>query len=190
MADFLKAYDKTMGNEGKYDNDPTDAGGETYRGIARNYHPSWNGWGKIDAYKKKPNFPLNIEDSLLENEVQNFYKANFWDIFLGDSIPIQEVANELFDTSVNMNHIRAITFLQKSLNALNRNQSMFPDLVEDGELGNITLNALSLLPKKDIQILLTMINVLQGNHYFEYMRKSPIQEKYARGWFSRVQLCK
>jgi len=37
-------------------------------------------------------------------------------------------------------------------------------------------------------ILLKIMNVLQGMHYISYMNKSPVQEKYARGWFGRVSL--
>ena len=44
MAEFKKAYDKTMGHEGGYVHDPDDAGGETYKGISRRYHPGWEGW--------------------------------------------------------------------------------------------------------------------------------------------------
>lgn len=30
-------------HEGGYSNDPIDLGGETYKGIARNAHPNWQG---------------------------------------------------------------------------------------------------------------------------------------------------
>ena len=51
MADFRTAYYLTMGHEGGYNNDPDDVGGETYKGIARNYHASWEGWKIVDMYK-------------------------------------------------------------------------------------------------------------------------------------------
>jgi type VI secretion system secreted protein VgrG len=38
---FLKAFNTTMTFEGGYANDPDDAGGETYMGISRRYHPDW-----------------------------------------------------------------------------------------------------------------------------------------------------
>ena len=37
MANFEEAYKKTSDFEGGYVNDEDDAGGETYRGIARNF---------------------------------------------------------------------------------------------------------------------------------------------------------
>jgi hypothetical protein len=34
------------------------------------------------------------------------------------------------------------------------------------------------------------MNILQGNHYLEFMSKSPIQEKFAYGWLDRVEFLK
>lgn len=191
MAKFEEAFNITMGHEGGYSKDPTDAGGETYRGISRKYFPNWSGWGIIDSLKGAHlRFPKNLRNrefiDKINPMVMSFYKINFWDKFWGNVIMYQNVANEMFDTAVNMSITRAILFLQQSLNFLNRNQKLFLDVVEDGYIGKNTINALESLPRKDIDILLKMMNVLQARHYMEYMKKSPKQEKYARGWFSRV----
>lgn len=192
MANFKEAFDITMGNEGGYTNDKTDAGGETYRGISRKYFPNWRGWQTIDSMKAQPNFPRNLKQifDVLAVHVKSFYKINFWDKFWGNIIMYQDVANEMFDTGVNMSITRAVLFLQQSLNFLNRNQKLFADLIEDGYIGKNTIHALESLPSKDIKILLKMMNVLQARHYMEYMKKSPEQEKYARGWFERVEINK
>ena len=113
MADFNKAFDKTSMHEGGYVYDPDDAGGETYRGISRKYNPQWIGWETID--KTRPNIPNNELDPL----VRQFYKVGYWDINKLDNFP-QSVANEMFDTGVNMGTGRAAKFLQKSLNYLNK----------------------------------------------------------------------
>lgn len=181
MADFNEAFDKTMGHEGGYVNDPDDAGGETYRGISRVYNPQWAGWKIIDETKP------DIDFDRLDPYVRSFYKEKYWDVNLLDKLP-QKVANEMFDTGVNMGTHRAAKFFQESLNYLNRNESLFNDLVEDGKIGPNTMNAFYKLPKQDYDILWKMLNVCQGRHYMEYMKKSPIQEKYARGWFKRVGL--
>lgn len=191
MADFKIAYDKTMGHEGRYANDPDDAGGETYMGISRRYHPHWDGWNIIDD-KKGLGFPTNLAASKeLDMEVMDFYEAIYWDVNLLDEVPSQSIANEMFDTGVNMGVSRATKFLQKSLNFLNRNGSLFEELIEDGDFGTKTLDAVKIiLSHNDELVLLTMMNVLQGCHYMKYMKKSPVQEKYARGWFKRVILSK
>jgi hypothetical protein len=76
MSDFNISYSITMGNEGPYDNDPTDVGGETYWGIARKYHPDWDGWKIIDSYKTKPGFPGNLKDNQsLKDSAKSLYKS-------------------------------------------------------------------------------------------------------------------
>lgn len=192
MADFMKAFDITLGHEGGYSKDPDDAGGETYKGISRVFHATWDGWQIIDALKKAPNFPKNLDrESSLQAKVKTFYKLMFWDRFRGDQIPVQELAEEMFDTGVNMNVTRAVKFLQRSLNHLNRNGKLFPDMVDDGLIGPTTLSNLQIFLNKDsVDTLLKIMNVLQGQHYLEYMTKSPTQEKYCRGWFNRVEFKK
>ena len=190
MANFKIAYEITMGHEGSYSNDPVDVGGETFKGVSRVYHPSWEGWVLIDEYKNKPNFPRNLKGNQeLEKFVEVFYKRMFWDIMRLDNVNSQMIANEMFDTGVNMNHTRAVSFLQEGLNLLNRNEQNYPDLVVDGFIGPVTLRTLdTLLKMGDEYILLKIMNVLQGMHYINFMRKSPTQERFARGWFGRVAL--
>lgn len=188
MALFYIAFNITMEHEGGYANDPDDVGGETYKGISRRYHPSWQGWGIIDDAKSSSNFPnsLRIYETL-NSQVKGFYKANYWDRFEGDRIISQNIANELFDTAVNMGMSRAVKFLQTGLNLLNRNQTNYSDIVEDGKFGPATMNALTSYSYMDNEIyLLKILNILQGMHYINYMTKSPIQERFARGWLKRV----
>ena len=191
---FDKAYEITRKHEGGYVNDPDDMGGETYKGISRRYHPSWPGWSIIDAQKRNPDFPSRLnESSGLQDMVRKFFKATFWDIFWGDDVSELEpyIAYELFDTAVNMGLSRAVGFLQLSLNVFNRNELLYPDLVVDGVFGHYTFDALRSYLKKDHPgFLLKALNVLQGYHYIEFMKQSPIQEKRARGWFERVKISK
>lgn len=189
MARFKEAYDKTMKHEGGYGHDPHDVGGETYKGVARSYHPGWYGWSMIDEEKGRADFPdcLNYDNDL-QDAVLDFYKDKYWDVNLLDNFP-QSVANEMFDTGVNMGIGRAAKFLQECLNYLNRNASLFNELVVDGDVGPATLNALGKV-QSDETILLTMLNVCQGRHYMNYMTKSPTQEKFARGWFKRITFTK
>jgi lysozyme family protein len=192
MADFDVAYDITLAHEGGYDNDPDDAGGETYKGVARKYYPTWAGWAIIDAAKEEPNFPENLKDNVvLDSMIREFYKINYWNRVGGDDLSEQLLANELFDTGVNMGVSRAVEFLQKALNVLNKNGKLYDDIGEDGKFGNDTVNALSAYLSTDsVNLLLKIINVLQGMHYINYMIKNPTQEKYARGWFNRVEFVK
>jgi lysozyme family protein len=86
---------------------------------------------------------------------------------------------------------RAVEFLQTSLNCLNKNQELYEDLVVDGKFGMKTLTALTFdVKRKETALIVKMLNVLQGAYYIDIMRKSPTQEKFARGWFSRVEIQK
>ena len=192
MANFDESYNITLNHEGGYSNDAVDSGGETFKGISRKYHPNWQGWAIIDAANSEPNFPNCLRGNTgLDSLVRLFYKDKYWNLFWGDNIPNQEIANEMFDTGVNMGVGRAVRYLQKGLNVLNRNQKNCPDIVEDGVFGNNTLLTLKIYLDIDSpSFLLKIMNVLQGMHYITYMTKSPIQERFARGWMNRVSINK
>jgi lysozyme family protein len=191
MSYFLEAYAITMSHEGGYSFDEDDVGGETYKGVSRVYNPSWLGWEVIDGYKHFPDFPECLDkDDALQDLVKQVYKEKYFDPYRGDLMS-NELALEMFDTSVNMGVGRAVKFLQISLNVLNRNQKLYQDQVADGDYGPTTHKCLTSYLQTDSEMLLCkIINVLQGNHYIEYMTKSPTQEKYARGWFNRVDITK
>src|SRR5690242_13832319 len=98
MASFTAAYAILAPNEGGYRNVPYDRGGETYRGIARNYHPEWSGWAFIDAYKAKHgSIPAGTIFQELEPDVMNFVQGIFWTKVHGDQISNQALANMVLD---------------------------------------------------------------------------------------------
>lgn len=68
-TDYFPAYEKMIVREGGYKltNDPTDRGGMTYAGVARNRHPNWAGWPIIDQGGTPP--------ALM---VRDFYRGAFW----------------------------------------------------------------------------------------------------------------
>lgn len=190
MADFTQAYALTCAHEGGYVFDPDDAGGETYKGVSRRYHPSWPGWHIIDEIKRTPgdfNSQSLDQNGLLQEQVEVFYKQFYWDRFWGDTVPEQVIANELFDTSVNLGVRRAVKYLQRALNLLNRNQQNYEDISVDGLFGPGTLGTLQTYLQNDKpEPLLKIMNTLQGMHYINYMQHNPRQEKYARGWLNRA----
>ena len=191
MANFDEAARRTLGHEGGYVDDPDDVGGETYRGVSRRYHPDWPGWPLIEEHKKSGGkLPPKLDkDENLQQHVDEFYKHKFWDKLRGDGIASQEIANELFDTGVNMGTGRAARFLQEGLNLLNRNGTSYDDISVDGDIGSKTNVAMDrLLMLGDEKTLLKLLNLLQGAHYIDFMRRAPVQEKFARGWLNRVEI--
>jgi len=93
MAAFLPAFEKMIDNEGGYTLHRVegDRGGATYAGIARNFHPDWEGWPLLDA---------GAPDSQLIPHVAAFYQQHFWERIRGDFIDSQRVAETLFDFAV------------------------------------------------------------------------------------------
>lgn len=146
MAKFIIAYQKTSHTEGKWCDVEGDSGGETWKGIARNYHPTFPGWKLIDIHKKSlPIFDkknqkdiaaLNAilsKDLILENHVQAFYKVRFWDIIRGDEITSQMLADKFYDNSVNFGTTGAIKMWQKDVMKIE----------VTGEMNDLSLNTLN-----------------------------------------------
>jgi len=114
MANFEIAYKRTAKFEGGYVHDPDDNGGETYAGISRKANPKWLGWETIDAAKKKSGFPKNLKnDAILQQQVRNLYRTNYWNPIWGDKITKQEVANEIYDFGVNAGVATSIKLQQR-----------------------------------------------------------------------------
>lgn len=184
MADFEIAHKRTEGFEGGYANDKDDSGGETWRGIARNYNPKWKGWVIID--KIVPVKPKTWNRAIfaainkklyahkeLNQWVDAYYEANYWDCINLDFISSQEVANSLFDISVNMGSGRAARFLQKALGVL-----------VDGKIGPKTIAAAN---SSDPKFLYDSINELRAKKYEQIIADNPSQEKFRESWFSRIK---
>lgn len=196
MSFFNEAYVIGEKHEGGYANDPDDRGGETYKGIARNFWSKWKGWKIIDIItddidsSKKNIREINIalsQHSELPILIKSFYKEQFFDIFNGDAMP-KGLACEMFEHGINLGTKQVVKHLQETLNLLNRNEKFYPDISEDGAYGKNTETALkTFLNKGTEKRLLTVMNILQGHHYIELMKKKPVYEKYI-GWFDRTNL--
>lgn len=179
---FERAFAATLQHEGGYSNNPTDKGGETYMGIARNKHPQWPGWPLIDDCLQYGD-PLSLAPGLTDL-VREFYLAEFWQplrCHLVDPVSAA-VAEELFDASVNCGPGNGVKFLQRALNALNSRARLYPDLYVDGSMGARTLQAtLSCLTHRPPRILVKCQN---GEQYIHYKNWS--QHEDFPGVFERV----
>lgn len=166
---FDQAFANTMQHEQGYANNPKDKGGETYMGIARNRHPEWAGWLLVDACLKAGR-PLSLEREITVL-VRDFYRKEFWaGVRCHQVDPMsEEVAEELFEASVNCGPGNGVKFLQRALNALNSNGTLFPDLAEDGAIGSGTLQAVRIcLEKRPSRILVKCQNGEQYLYYKEW----------------------
>ncbi len=181
---FLKALKTTLGIEGVYSIKPKDPGGETFMGISRIFWPTWSGWAIVDGWDKKSPPPD------LSPEITEFYHVNFWCRFQGDKVAdvSEKVAMEIFDTGVNVDTPDAVEFLQRALNRQNNFGQRFPDLLDDGKLGNETFKWFKWymesegIHRSDNEEIL--LNCMNGEQYIHYT-KNPLHEAF-RGIFKRV----
>lgn len=191
MADFTKAHAVLADYEGGYSNVPADRGGETYKGIARRFHPSWKGWPLVDAAKSHQRFPAILAESKeLQSYVLDFYKGEYWDRYSLDDVP-QSLATEIYEQAVNRGGV--IRDLQRVCNALNYDKRagrpFFNDLSVDGKFGGKTLSALlALVANGDEMNLVRLLNAAQGAHYLGESADNASQRQFTRGWLKRVDL--
>lgn len=187
MASFEIAAPIVSGHEGTYANNPLDRGRETYCGISRKHFPKWSGWQIIDTYKSYKNFPRVLDgDVTLQKLVRSFYKGNFWNKLNLDMVNDQAIANELYDTGVNMGTGMAAVFLQRVLNVTNRNEKDYKDLQVDGDVGPDTIAVLN--KHKNPKMILKFLNCLQGTRYIDICEINPSQEIFMNSWASRVAI--
>jgi lysozyme family protein len=182
---FDHAYAVTLAHEGGYANHKADRGGETYKGIARKFHPDWPGWLQIDAHLATgaSRHGLDLLPGL-SGLVMAFYRKEFWQPLRCEEIADQKVAEELFDTSVNMGHKRGVQFLQRSVNLLGR---IGNEVVEDGIIGPVTIAAVNaLIIEQAAPSIVKAQNGLQFGHYEKIIERDPSQRVFFRGWLRRV----
>ena len=192
--DFLISYNKALAPEGTLSNNPSDKGGLTYKGISRVKHSSWPGWIIIDellaSSSCKSNHDILEDSSLLQNLVTIFYHEEFWITIRGDQLPSQTIADELFESSINLGVQAAAENLQRAINLLNRNNRLYPDIAVDGILGSQTLATLNkCISVNGEKLIYNLLNFYQAKHYIEIMERDHTQEIFI-GWFNRIELIK
>lgn len=178
---FESAFQHTVGVEGGYSNHPSDRGGPTKFGITEQV-------ARANGYKDDmAEMPLYV--------AQRIYRMQYWDLMKLDSIDglSSQIADELFDTCVNMGVGTAGKFLQRALNVFNRGATAYPDLTVDGVIGPMTVSNLktflTLRGEAGKRVLLTALNAQQGVRYMEIAEKNPTQEDFEFGWWlNRVGL--
>lgn len=93
---FDRCFDRLIGHEGGYVNDPDDPGGETKWGVSKRAYPH-----------------LDIP-SLTRDDARTIYRRDFWDRLHADRLPAS-VAFQLFDFAVNSGIETAVRYLQRAL---------------------------------------------------------------------------
>lgn len=173
---FEKAFEEVIGVEGGYSNNPNDSGGET-------------NWGITESVAREYGYKGRMKDLPIE-KAQEIYKSEYWDVQNLDAVYSLSpaVALELFDTGVNQGVITSGKYLQRSLNVLNDRERFYLDITVDGIIGDQTIRSLWLLRQvretRGMNVLLKMLNSLQGAAYVELAERREKDESFIFGWFS------
>jgi lysozyme family protein len=187
MADFNAAHKKVMGNEGGYANNPADAGGETYKGIARNFWKNWGGWKYIDGVKANAvpqpaygttayrNHVAYLSGCLagltsLQQMVLDFYKQNFWDKYRLPEVNDQSVATWLYDHVVN-GGARGVQWMQEAAG-----------VTADGKVGSATIVAIN---AADPAALLQDAEDMAAFYRLDRAAADPSQIQFLPSWLRR-----
>jgi lysozyme family protein len=184
MANFSTAFNLTMQTEGGYN--PGDGEAETYAGVDRSQNPGWNGWAIIDSIKAaNPGASVSAYNNLfaanaaLQADVQQFYETGYWNTIQLNAINDQQVANALFDCSVNPCIISVGRVAQMACNTLKSGT-----VTVDGIVGSLTLACINSLPP---DLYLTAFNGLRVANYYERVRLTPADEEWLNSWLGRCK---
>lgn len=162
--------------EGDFVAHPADKGGPTRWGITKSVARRF---GYTDRMEQLP-----------REVAAAIYRRQYWQLPGFDKVAqtAPKLAEELFDTGVNMGTATAIGFLQRALNALNRNGLDYGDIAVDRKIGVATLQALSEFFHRrgaPAEMVLTKaIDALQGAHYVRLAEARPSQEAFLYGWLA------
>lgn len=182
MDFFETVYSEVLKLEGgsTYTDDKRDRGGKTR-------------WGITEALARRHGYQGDMKD-LPEDFAKGVYREEFWDNNRLEDIAriSRTVAQEVYDSGVNVGPARAARWLQGSLNMFNFGPGVPADLIEDGRIGRATLNMLEFFLKRrgaeGLTVLLRALNGFQFEHYKDLAKADLSQRSFTFGWVSkRVQ---
>lgn len=126
---FDQAFERLIGHEGKYVNDPKDPGGETNWGISKRAYPN-----------------VNIK-TLTRNGAKDIYLRDFWNRIHADEM-YDGVAFQAFDFAVNSGIETAVRYLQRAVG-----------VADDGWWGPVTEEAVEAMSETDILLRLNALRL-------------------------------
>lgn len=187
MPVFSKIHAETMRTEGGYANNPADAGGETYKGIARKMHPRWSGWKYIDGVKAlttvQPHYgssayyawAKHLNGKLaalpqLQSAVVDFYKTNFWTANRLGEITAEAVAAWIYDHAVNAG-AKGIMWAQLAAR-----------VKPDGQLGPVSIAAINAAGPDE---LLNRMKDIAGGYRLDRASAHSSQIQFLTSWLRR-----
>lgn len=156
MITFDEAFDRLLGNEGKYSNDPHDPGGPTMWGITQREARAHGYTGDMRNFPRDSG-PVNAK---------SIYRADYWDI-LGDDVH-PAIKFQAFDFGVNAGIGTSIRKLQAACG-----------VADDGKWGPVSAAKLAGMDVNDV----LMRFAAQRLFYYTSLSTWP---NFGKGWTRRV----
>lgn len=168
--------DAAIGREGGYSNHPADRGGPTK-------------WGVTEQVARAFGYSGDMRDFPRATAV-DIYRRRYWTGPKFDQVAAiyPRVAEEMFDTGINMGPAVAGGFLQRALNLLNRGATDYPDIGADGAIGPMTIAALKAFAGKrkaeGETVLLRALDGFQVERYAKITEGRAANEAFFYGWLA------
>lgn len=177
MIDQL--IDDAIGREGGYVNNKKDRGGPTRWGTTEQVARAYGYTGDMRDFPRGTAVTIYRQRYLVEPGFDQIFAMS------------PAIGELLFDTGINMGQAIAGQFLQRALNFLNREASLYPDLAVDGRCGPITRAALASYQQRrgatgeGLAVLLWTIHAFRTARYEDISVARPANEEFAYGWVAR-----
>jgi lysozyme family protein len=157
MANFNDAIVKTLAKEGgaKFTDIANDKGGATKYGISQTAYPH-----------------LDIRN-LTEQQAREIYKRDYWDRIGGDAIKSQAIAENIFDTAVNMGSRTTSRLVQVTLDIT----------PADGVIGSASI---AVINKQQEEIFIAHFTLAKIARYAKICMADKTQSKFLLGWINRA----
>lgn len=154
---FEKCLPWLLDSEGGNDDDPSDHGGRTSRGITQR---------EYDAYRSREELPLGDVWRATDSEIKQIFYYSYWNPWC--NILPTGVDYIFFDTSVLQGPYMAAKLLQRALG-----------VTQDGHIGIVTMAALSRADRTDLIHTITQKRI----RVFQSLR----QPRFTAGWINRAK---
>ncbi len=158
---YDEAFERVIGHEGKFQNDPKDRGNWTTGVIGKGVNKGTKYGISAMSYPR-----LDIKNLTLQ-QAKDIYYRDFWLKVAGDELH-DAISYQLFDSAINHGVGNAIRFLQRAA-----------DVADDGQVGPVTLNAVK---ESSVDDILKLFNAER----IRFFVKLKTFDRYGRGWMRRV----
>lgn len=161
MSTFDECFERLIGHEGGYTDNPKDPG-------------NWTG-GRVGAGQLKGTkygiaantYPDEDIKNLTLERAKELYRRDYWAMIRADDMP-PEIRHPLFDAAVNAGYVQATKWLQRAVG-----------VAEDGVIGTITIRAINGIDAGKLRSAMLAQRLL-------FMTNLPTWDTFGRGWARRI----